>query len=101
MRKNVDDLLAEARVAIAPRLAPQDVAAELAHGAILIDIRGDDQIRADGSIPGALEILRNVLEWRCDPTSPWRHPSIRDCRQQLIVICNEGFQSSLVAASLH
>jgi rhodanese-related sulfurtransferase len=101
MSKTVEDLLAEARATLASRLAPQEAARAQAGGAILIDIRGDDQIRTDGSIPGTLEIPRNVLEWRCDPTSQWRHPSIRNHAQLLVVICNEGCQSSLAAANLH
>ena len=100
MCKTVDDLLAEARGLLPSRLPPEAAAQAQAEGAILIDIRDDDQIRADGSIPGALEIPRNVLEWRCDPASRWHHPSICDRLQQLIVICNEGYQSSLAAANL-
>jgi len=77
-----------------PRLSAQ------AKGALLIDIRGDDQRRASGLIPGALVLPRNSLEWRCDPDSPWRHPAMNDRSGPLILICNEGFQSSLAAATL-
>jgi rhodanese-related sulfurtransferase len=96
----VDDLLAEARSALLHRPKPAEALAERATGALLIDIRGDDQRRASGLIPGALVLPRNTLEWRCDPASPWRHPSIDHWSRPLILVCNEGFQSSLAAATL-
>jgi rhodanese-related sulfurtransferase len=71
-----------------------------AAGALLVDVRGDDQRRADGLIPGALVLPRNSLEWRCDPASQWRHPAITSREVRLIVICDEGYQSSLAAAVL-
>lgn len=70
-------------------------------GALLIDIRSELQRGHDGIIPGSRHIARNVFEWRCDPTSDWRDPEIADQPdRQLIVICNEGYQSSLAAATL-
>jgi rhodanese-related sulfurtransferase len=100
-RMTVDDLLAEARSALPLRPGPAEALAAQAKGALLIDIRGDDQRRASGLIPGALVLPRNSLEWRCDPASPARHPAINDRSRSLILICNEGFQSSLAAATLH
>ncbi len=97
----VDDLLAEARAVLPDRPGPADALAAQRDGALLLDIRGDDQRRADGLIPGALLLARNSLEWRCDPASPWRDPVINDPNRPVIVICNEGFQSSLAAATLH
>jgi rhodanese-related sulfurtransferase len=97
----VDDLLAEARSVLPHRLGPAEALAAHARGALLIDIRGDDQRRADGLIPGALVLPRNSLEWRCDPTSRWRHPIMTDWSRPMILICNEGCQSSLAAATLH
>jgi rhodanese-related sulfurtransferase len=71
-----------------------------ANGALfLVDIRGDDQ-RRDGLIPGAIVIPRNCLEWRCDPTSECRHPVIAHHDLHIILICHEGYQSSLAAATL-
>ncbi len=96
----VDDLLAEARAVLPHRPGPAEAFAAQARGVLLVDIRGDDQRRADGLIPGALMLPRNSLEWRCDPTSRWRHPVMDDCSRPLILICNEGFQSSLAAATL-
>jgi rhodanese-related sulfurtransferase len=98
--KTIDELLLEARATLPPRLEPAEAATALADGALLIDIRGDDQRRADGLIPGALVIPRNSLEWRCDPASPWAHPQVTDHDRRLILICQEGFQSSLAAATL-
>jgi rhodanese-related sulfurtransferase len=64
-----------------------------------VDIRGDDQ-RGDGLIPGAIVVPRNSLEWRCDPASQWRHPAITHRDLHIILVCNEGYQSSLAAAAL-
>ena len=69
-------------------------------GALLIDIRSDTQRVRDGLVPGALVVPRNVLEWRCDPASPHRDPRIDGLTQALILICDEGYQSSLAAATL-
>ena len=71
--KTVDELLAQARGMLPHRPSPDEALRAQASGALLVDIRGDDQRRA-GLIPGALVIPRNCLEWRCDPTSQWRHP---------------------------
>src|SRR3974390_2870430 len=94
----VDDLLAEARAGLPHRPSPMEALAAQARGALLVDIRGDDQRRAGGLIPGAVVLARNVLEWRCDPASPWRDAAICGRGQGVIVFCQEGFQSSLGAA---
>ena len=98
MAKTVDELLSEARALLPYRPAPAEALAAQADGALLVDIRGDDQRRAGGLIPGAVVLARNVLEWRCDPASPWRDAAIRTWDQVVIVVCQEGFQSSLAAA---
>ena len=98
--KTVDDLLAQARATLPDRPSPAEAFHAQAGGAVLIDIRGDDQRRATGLIPGALLIPRNSLEWRCDPAGQWRHPAITSRNQHLILICQEGFQSSLAASTL-
>ena len=69
-------------------------------GALLIDTRPVEQRIEGGEIPGAVVVGRNVLEWRLDPTSPDRIAQITDADQHVIVICNEGFSSSLAAAAL-
>jgi rhodanese-related sulfurtransferase len=93
------DLLTRARRRL-NRLAPDQAARELAAGALLVDIRPSEQ-RAAGEIPGAIVVDRNVLEWRLDPASKWKIPEVTGHDVRLIVICNEGFASSLVAAELH
>jgi rhodanese-related sulfurtransferase len=98
-RTTIDDLLAAARGRL-KRLTAKDAQAAQVDGAVLIDIRSDRQVGADGTIPGALRIDRNVLEWRLDPTSPHRHPDAPSPEEQVIVVCDAGYQSSLVAATL-
>ncbi|MBV9166730.1 MAG: hypothetical protein JO321_03425 [Solirubrobacterales bacterium] len=93
-------LLAEARARL-ERLTPTRVQAAAGTGALLVDIRSELQRERGGVIPGSRFILRNVLEWRCDPASPWRENVIGETRAQLILICNQGYQSSLAAATLH
>ena len=99
MTKSVDQLLDDARRGLR-RVAPADVAAAVDNGALLVDTRPVAQREEDGEIPGALIIDRNILEWRLDPASAHRIPEIRDYEQQVIVVCNEGFASSLAAATL-
>ena len=69
-------------------------------GACLVDIRVDSQIARDGTIPGALIIARNVLEWRLDPASGHCHPQAPGLDDHVIVVCDAGYQSSLAAATL-
>ena len=99
MPLTVEELLDRARRKLV-RVEPEQAARELGDGALLVDIRPSEQ-RAQGEIPGATVIDRNVLEWRLDPTSRWRLPEVTSHDIRLIVICNEGFSSSLVAAELH
>jgi rhodanese-related sulfurtransferase len=100
VRTTADQLLSEARAGL-NRLSPGEAQAAVRAGALLIDIRSDSQRARDGVIPGARFIARNVFEWRCDPTSEWRDEEITAQQaRQLIVFCNEGYQSSLAAATL-
>jgi rhodanese-related sulfurtransferase len=95
----VDELLAEAREGL-ERLEPAAAASAMAGGALLLDIRSDRQRARDGIVPGAIFIPRNVLEWRCDPACPHRDERVGDAGRQLILMCDEGYQSSLAAANL-
>jgi rhodanese-related sulfurtransferase len=79
---------------------PAQAAKQLDQGAILIDIRSDSQREQDGVIPGAAFVPRNVLEWRLDPSSPHCLKDLARRDRPVIVICDEGFQSSLAAATL-
>jgi len=98
MARSVDDLLAAARARLGHRPSPEEAAAARSAGALLVDIRPVEQRRRDGEIPGAVFIERNVLEWRLDPASHWRHPQVTSTDRLLILVCNEGYQSSLAAA---
>jgi rhodanese-related sulfurtransferase len=95
----VEALLAGARAQL-ERLSPQSALSASRHGAALIDIRSEAQIRRDGLVPDAVAIPRNVLEWRLDPASPDRDPELGRLGRRVIVICDEGYQSSLAAAAL-
>jgi rhodanese-related sulfurtransferase len=94
----IDELLAQARSRL-ERLDPQAARAAMANGAVLVDIRTESQRAADGTVPGALFIPRNALEWRLDPASAHRDERIPAGRQ-VVVMCDEGYQSSLAAATL-
>ncbi len=96
----VNQLLAQARSRLV-RLGPTEAAEAVAAGALLVDIRPAAQRRAEGEIPGALVIERNVLEWRLDPASDARIPEADGYDRQVIVMCSEGYTSSLAAASLN
>lgn len=95
----IDELLATARSGLC-RLAPAQALQAMRAGAALIDIRSDSQIAHDGTIAGALVIARNVLEWRLDPASRHRHPRAPQLGDHVILLCDEGYQSSLAAATL-
>jgi rhodanese-related sulfurtransferase len=95
----VEELLARARSQL-ERVEPADAAAAAERGDVLIDIRSELQRDRDGVVPGALFFPRNVLEWRCDPSSPDRDERVGGPDRRLIVMCDEGYQSSLAAVSL-
>jgi rhodanese-related sulfurtransferase len=94
-----EELLAEARRGL-ERLDPPAAAAAMEKGAVLVDVRSELQRERDGVVPGSIHFPRNVLEWRCDPASPARDERVCDRSRQLIVMCDEGYQSSLAAANL-
>ena len=95
----VEQLLAAARGQLA-RLSPREADAAMRDGAKLVDIRSDRQRAADGTIPGAYFVPRNVLEWRLDPACAHRHAELARGDAALILICDEGYQSSLAAATV-
>lgn len=97
--RSIDDLLARARARL-DRVDPADLDAEVAGGAVVIDIRPYEQRNRDGVLPSAIVIDRNVLEWRLDPASEHRIAEITGYDTRIVIVCNEGYQSSLAAAQL-
>ncbi|HZE38170.1 MAG TPA: rhodanese-like domain-containing protein [Stackebrandtia sp.] len=96
--RGIDEILAAARARLR-RLTPAAAHGEQRDGAVLVDIRPQAQRAAEGEIPGALIVERNVLEWRFDPRGDARL-DIADFGLRVIVFCQEGYTSSLAAASL-
>jgi MFS family permease len=99
LRRTATDLLAEAQRRIAPRLEPTDAFEAAREGAVLVDLRSQDERQREGIIPGSIHIPRSVLEWRLDPDSGYANPYVR-LEQRVIVFCAHGFSSSFAAATL-
>ncbi|MGY1710047.1 rhodanese-like domain-containing protein [Geodermatophilus sp. SYSU D00758] len=97
--RTIAEVLAEARSRI-HRLEPAEAAARAAAGAVLVDTRTGDQRAADGTVPGALVVERNHLEWRFDPDSDARLPEATGHDVEVVLFCDEGYSSSLAADSL-
>ena len=96
---NVEQLLAKARARL-DRVTPREALAEQRAGALLVDTRTFEQRRDGGLIPGALVVDRTVFEWRLDPSSPWHIPEVTGHDVRVIVVCRQGYSSSLAAAAL-
>ena len=97
--RTVEEMLAAARDRLV-RLTPDQAFAELAADGVLIDIRPAAQRADEGEVPGSAVIERNHLEWRLDPCSEARLPWVSGYDHRVIVICQEGYTSSLAAAAL-
>jgi rhodanese-related sulfurtransferase len=95
----IDALLDQVRAGL-ERVAPEDLVVEAAAGALVVDTRPVEQRDRDGELPGAVLVDRNVLEWRLDPTCPYRLGLTEDPDRRVVVVCNEGYSSSLAAATL-
>ncbi len=98
-RKTIDELLAESRERLV-RLEPHDALAALDRGACLIDVRSQDERRRDGVVPGSFHVPRGVLEWRLDPECEFRNPALARVDAHVVLMCAEGYSSSLAAATL-
>ena len=96
----IDELLAQARARLPHRPGPDELDAAMERGALIVDIRPEASRRAEGELPGAVVIDRNVLEWRLDPASPHRIPEAGDPDREIVLVCNEGYASSLAAETL-
>ncbi|MET8086774.1 rhodanese-like domain-containing protein [Micromonospora sp. NPDC005197] len=99
MSPGIDALLEQARAGL-HRLTPQQTVEAVRGGALLVDTRTDAQRREQGDLPGAVVIDRTVLEWRLDPASAWRIPEATAYDREIVVVCRQGYSSSLAAASL-
>lgn len=99
MSSRIDAVVTRARARLR-RLEPAEVPAALARGAVLVDIRPAAQRAFEGPLAGALVVERNVLEWRCDPTSGARLPQATGDEVEWVVLCSQGYTSSLAAAAL-
>lgn len=98
-RTTIEETLAAARARFR-RLQPSEVEGAQEAGAVVVDLRCADDRRRTGVVRGSVVIERTVLEWRADPESPWRDPRIADLELRLILLCADGYSSSLAAASL-
>jgi len=98
-RLTIDEMLAAARARIS-RLSPREASDAQQSGAVIVDTRDSADRAAEGIIPGSVLVTRNTLEWRADPTAELPDPRIADPTLELIVVCNDGYSSSLAAASL-
>ncbi|WP_433545358.1 rhodanese-like domain-containing protein [Streptomyces sp. CA-294286] len=96
----IDELLERVRAGLV-RVGPQEAYEAAASGALLVDIRYAALRERDGVIPGALVVERNELEWRLDPQGTHRVAEATGHDVRIVVLCNEGYASSLAAASLH
>jgi len=100
MRRNIDEMLAAARARLR-RLTPAEAASAMRDGATLVDTRDGDVRAREGTIPGAVHAPLSVLEWRVDPDSADQDPALAGKEDRLILICHEGYSSSLAAIRLH
>jgi rhodanese-related sulfurtransferase len=95
----IEALLTRARSGL-DRVTPERVTAEVEAGAVVVDVRPVEQRERDGAFPGAVVVDRNVLEWRLDPSSPHRLAIAVDTDVRYLLVCNQGYSSSLAAATL-
>ena len=97
--RSIEEILAAARTRL-DRVKPEELETERTAGAVIIDIRPIEQRARDGELPGAIVIDRNVLEWRLDPVCEHHIADVADYDTRIVIVCNEGYQSSLAAALL-
>jgi rhodanese-related sulfurtransferase len=96
---SIGDVLGAARQRL-QRVGPAEAFEAVRRGALLVDIRPQAQRAAEGVVPGALHVERNVLEWRLDPGGEARLPQASGYDRHVIIMCSQGYASSLAAASL-
>lgn len=97
---SIDRLVALIRERLPYRPTAADLPALAKAGVLIVDIRPSEQRSRDGELPGAVVVDRNSLEWRLDPTSPYRIPEATSAEQTIVIVCNEGYASTLAAETL-
>lgn len=97
---SIDRLLDETRAKLPRRPPAEDLPALRARGALIVDIRPVGLRERDGALTGAVVVDRNQLEWRLDPTSDHRLPESDDPDREIVIVCDEGYASSLAAYTL-
>ena len=100
MSSRIDQLLERARAALPHRPRPEELDGLISSGALVVDIRPVGLRHRDGGLAGAVVVDRNQLEWRLDPTSEFRLPGFDDPDRTVVLVCDEGYASSLAAATL-
>lgn len=98
-RVTIDDVLREARSRL-ERLSPREALAATTRGGLIVDIRSEVQRARQGLVPDAHFVPRNVLEWRADPACAHCDPVVVGTKGVLVLMCAQGYQSSLAAATL-
>ena len=98
-RQTIDELLARAQGRL-DRLEPAAAFAAQEAGATIVDLRCDDDRREHGTIPGSVPIPLSVVFWRLDPSSGYDDQSLSDPSRRFVLVCNDGYSSSLAAATL-
>jgi rhodanese-related sulfurtransferase len=98
-RRTIDEILADARARL-DRLEPAAALAAQGDGALLVDLRCPDQRRETGVVPGSVHVPLSVLYWRLDPASGFDDPSLSDPARHVVLLCADGYSSSLAAATL-
>lgn len=99
MSSTPDELVDRARQRI-DRLGPEELSGAVRGDGLVVDIRPAGQRRDDGDLPGAVVVERNVLEWRLQPGGEFSLPSVTGYEQRIVIVCTEGYASSLAAATL-
>ncbi|MCU1679292.1 MAG: sulfurtransferase [Amycolatopsis sp.] len=94
----IDDILAAARSTL-DRVEPAEALDLQERGALIVDVRPYANRLEEGEIPGSVPVERIHLEWRLAPDSEWRLPEVH-ADLPVVVVCNEGYSSSLAAADL-
>jgi rhodanese-related sulfurtransferase/mannose-6-phosphate isomerase-like protein (cupin superfamily) len=97
---SLDATLQRARRRISPRIEPENLATAIARGALVVDTRPAHLRVRDGTLEGSIVVDRNVLEWRLDPHGAHRIDEASDPDRLVVVVCDEGYASSLAALSL-